>query len=57
MTPELLALTLAVLLQAVQFTLYSGLAQKQVGTEYAASPRDDAARPDRHGRPRAAGAE
>ncbi|HKL69147.1 MAPEG family protein [Salibaculum sp.] len=41
MTPELLTLTLAVLLQAVQFTLYSGLAQKQVGTDYAASPRDE----------------
>ena len=41
MTPELLTLTLAVLLQAVQFTLYSGLAQKQVGSDYAASPRDE----------------
>ncbi|WP_412504932.1 MAPEG family protein [Roseovarius sp. SYSU LYC5161] len=40
MTPELLALTLAVLLQAVQFVLYSALAQKQVGSDYAASPRD-----------------
>ncbi|RFP90094.1 MAPEG family protein [Rhodobacteraceae bacterium 63075] len=40
MTPELLVLALAVLLQAVQFVLYSALAQMQVGPKYAASPRD-----------------
>jgi uncharacterized MAPEG superfamily protein len=40
MTPELLTLTLAALLQAAQFVLYSALAQKQVGKDYAASPRD-----------------
>lgn len=42
MTPELTALTLAALLQGLQFALYSALAQKQVGTRYAASPRDEA---------------
>lgn len=42
MTPELLALTLATLLQAVQFMLYSATAQRQVGSAYAAGPRDDA---------------
>ena len=41
MIPELTVLTLAVLLQGVQFVLYSALAQKQVGTKYAASPRDE----------------
>lgn len=41
MTPELTALTLAALLQVVQFTIYSISAQKQVGTKYAASPRDE----------------
>ncbi|MCC0076265.1 MAG: MAPEG family protein [Rhodobacter sp.] len=41
MTPELTALTLAALLQAVQFALYSVLAQMQVGSRYAASPRDN----------------
>ena len=41
MTPELLALTLAALLQGGQFVLYSALAQMQVGTKYAASPRDE----------------
>ncbi|MCL4676043.1 MAG: MAPEG family protein [Pararhodobacter sp.] len=40
MTPELLALTLAALLQAVQFAVYSVLAQMQVGSRYAASSRD-----------------
>lgn len=40
MTPELTVLALAVLLQAVQFVLYSALAQMQVGPKYAASPRD-----------------
>ncbi|KPQ06321.1 MAG: putative membrane protein [Rhodobacteraceae bacterium HLUCCA12] len=41
MTPELLTLALAALLQAAQFILYSVLAQKQVGPRYAASPRDE----------------
>ena len=41
MTPELTALTLAALLQCLQFALYSVLAQKQVGSKYAASPRDE----------------
>ncbi len=41
MTPELTALTLAALLQVVQFTLYSVTAQKQVGSRYAFSPRDE----------------
>ena len=41
MTPELTALTLAALLQALQFLAYSITAQKQVGTAYAASPRDE----------------
>ncbi|HPD91227.1 MAG: MAPEG family protein [Rhodobacter sp.] len=40
MTSELMALTLAALLQGLQFALYSVLAQRQVGTRYAASPRD-----------------
>lgn len=40
MTPELTALTLAALLQMVQFALYSVLAQRQVGQTYALSPRD-----------------
>ena len=40
MTPELLALALAILLQTVQFAGYSVLAQQQVGSKYAASPRD-----------------
>lgn len=40
MTPELLALTFAALLQAVQFAVYSVLAQMQVGSRYAASSRD-----------------
>ena len=41
MTPELTALTLAALLQVVQFALYSVTAQMQVGTKYALSPRDE----------------
>ncbi|MDX2483845.1 MAG: MAPEG family protein [Pseudodonghicola sp.] len=41
MTPELTALTLATLLQVVQFLLYSGAAQRQVGPRYALSPRDE----------------
>jgi uncharacterized MAPEG superfamily protein len=40
MTPELTALTLAALLQGLQFLLFSILAQRQVGPKYAASPRD-----------------
>lgn len=40
MTNELIALTLAALLQGAQFVLYSLLAQKQVGSGYATSPRD-----------------
>lgn len=40
MTPELTTLTLAALLQALQFCAYSITAQKQVGTKAAASPRD-----------------
>ena len=40
MTPELLTLALAILLQAAQFATYSVLAQQQVGPRYAASPRD-----------------
>ena len=40
MTPELTALTLAALLQVVQFVIYSITAQKQVGSKSAASPRD-----------------
>ena len=41
MTPELTALTLAALLQVLQFAAYSITAQQQVGTKYAASPRDE----------------
>lgn len=40
MTPELKILTLAALLQVVQFLLFSVTAQMQVGTKVAASPRD-----------------
>ena len=40
MTPELTALTLAALLQVLQFTAYSVTAQMQVGTKKALSPRD-----------------
>ena len=40
MTPELSILALAGLLQVVQFCIYSVLAQMQVGSKYAASPRD-----------------
>ncbi|MFZ7092052.1 MAPEG family protein [Primorskyibacter sp. 2E233] len=40
MTPELTALTLAALLQVIHFSIYSVTAQMQVGTKYAASPRD-----------------
>ncbi|SPF77815.1 MAPEG family protein [Pseudoprimorskyibacter insulae] len=41
MTPELTALTLAALLQVLQFIAYSITARRQVGTRYALSPRDE----------------
>lgn len=41
MTPELTALTLTALLTVVYFATYSVLAQLQVGTKYAAGPRDE----------------
>jgi len=40
MTPELFVLTLAALLQALQFTLYSVMANLQVGPKAAMGPRD-----------------
>ena len=40
MTPELIVLALAALLQMAQFLLYSVLANLQVGPGYAMSPRD-----------------
>lgn len=40
MTPELTALTLAALLQVLQFTAYSVAANRQVGTKTALGPRD-----------------
>lgn len=40
MTPELTALTLAALLQAVQFLLYATPANLELGTRYTSSPRD-----------------
>ncbi len=40
MTPELTALTLAALLQALQFLAYSVAANRQVGTRTALGPRD-----------------
>ena len=40
MGPELTVLALAVLLQGLQFAVYSVTAQMQVGPRYAASPRD-----------------
>ncbi|MCI5109371.1 MAG: MAPEG family protein [Marivita sp.] len=40
MNPELTALTLAALLQVLQFAAYSITAQMQVGTKKALSPRD-----------------
>ncbi|MGR3805429.1 MAPEG family protein [Marinibacterium profundimaris] len=40
-SPELTALALAALLQVAQFGAYSIAAQKQVGSKYAASPRDE----------------
>ncbi|MBM1220190.1 MAPEG family protein [Ponticoccus sp. SC2-23] len=41
MTPELTALVFATLLQVVQFTIYSVLANRQVGKETALGPRDE----------------
>jgi len=41
MTPELTALALAGLLQGLQFTLYSVLANMQVGPKKALGPRDE----------------
>ncbi|AHM04105.1 inner membrane protein [Roseibacterium elongatum DSM 19469] len=41
MTTELTVLTLAALWQVVQIALFSVTAQGQVGTDYAASPRDE----------------
>ena len=40
MTPELTALTLAALLQAVQFLLYATPANLELGTKYTSGPRD-----------------
>ena len=40
MTPELTALTLATLLQFVQFALYAVPANMELGTGYTMSPRD-----------------
>jgi uncharacterized MAPEG superfamily protein len=40
MTPELTALTLAALLQVVQFVLYAVPANKELGTDYTMSTRD-----------------
>jgi uncharacterized MAPEG superfamily protein len=40
MTPELLALTLAALLQAVQYILYAIPANMELGTGYTSSTRD-----------------
>lgn len=42
MTPELTVLALAGLVQAAQFAAYSVAAQRQVGVQYAAGPRDQA---------------
>jgi uncharacterized MAPEG superfamily protein len=47
MTPELTALTLAGLLQVVQYVLMAVPANRELGTAKTASPRD----PDRLGRP------
>ena len=41
MTPELTALTLAALLQVLQFVAYSVAANRQVGTKAAMGPRDE----------------
>ena len=40
MTPELTALTLAALLQTVQFLLYATPATLELGTKYTSGPRD-----------------
>lgn len=40
MTAELTALTLAALLQAVQFVIYAVPANRELGTGYTTSPRD-----------------
>ena len=40
MTPELTALTLAALLQTVQFLLYATPANLELGTTYTSGPRD-----------------
>lgn len=40
MTPELTALTLAALLQVIQFTLYAITANRQAGIEAGLGPRD-----------------
>ena len=40
MTPELTALTLAALLQTVQFLLYATPANLELGTSYTSGPRD-----------------
>lgn len=40
MTPELTALTLAALLQVVQFGLFAVPANKELGTRYTSGPRD-----------------
>jgi uncharacterized MAPEG superfamily protein len=42
MTPELTALALAGLLQAVQFTLFATPANFELGTRYTSGPRDKA---------------
>lgn len=41
MTPELLVLVLALLLQVVQYVLLSVTANLQLGTRYTTSPRDE----------------
>lgn len=41
MTPELTALALAVLLQAVQLVLFAVPANQQLGADYTAGPRDE----------------
>ena len=40
MTPELTVLTLAGLLQAIQFAIFAVPANRELGTGYTASPRD-----------------
>lgn len=42
MTPELIALTLAALVQIVQYALYAVPANRDLGTDYTAGPRDGA---------------